>query len=268
MPIANLEHINLYYESHGKGEPLILISDIGQDSQSWEYIINNLSRHFQVITFDNCCCGQSDYVNTKFTISDMAKDTVSLLDFLDIQETHILGHGMGGFVAQEIAINHPKRVFKLILEDTTPFSSLRNNMLLNNLLKLRAEKIDDELWLRELYFWLYSSKYLENTEFINALIEYHIKYPHKQTIEGFESQIRAFEKFDSRTKLKKIQAETLIIIGEDDILITTRDADKLYQGITIASYPVYIENSGHCIHQEKPKEFVHAILGFLYKYNR
>ena len=127
MPIANLEHINLYYETHGKGEPLVLISDIGQDSQSWEFIINNLSRHFQVITFDNRCCGQSDYVNKKFTIKDMAIDTVGLLDFLDIQAAHILGHGMGGFIALELAINYPKRIFKLILEDTTPYSSLRNN---------------------------------------------------------------------------------------------------------------------------------------------
>ena len=142
MPISELENIKLYYDSKGNGEPLLLISDITQDSQSWEHIHNNLSRHFRVITFDNRCSGRSDYADSGFTISDMAQDVINLLNFLKIERAHILGHGMGGFVAQEIAIQHPDRVLKLILEDSSPFLSLRNKLLFENLFSAETYQTD------------------------------------------------------------------------------------------------------------------------------
>lgn len=268
MPIAKLKNINLYYEIHGKGEPLLMLTDIADDIQTWQFIITNLSKHFQLILVDNRGSGRSETPDSKYCIEHFANDSIALLDFLKIPKTHVLGHGMGGFIAQEIAIQHPNRVIKLILECSAPYSSIRNNQLFRIFEELIENNINKALWYKTYYHWIYSHNFLGDTEFMEALIQFNINYPHAQTTLGFKKQIEAMSNFDSRTRLSKINAETLVIIGEEDILIRAKDADKLYQGITMASYPVFIENCAHSIHNEDPKTFVHTILSFLYKYIR
>lgn len=268
MPVAKLKSINLYHEIHGKGEPLLLLTDIADDIQTWQFIITNLSKHFQLILVDNRGSGRSDTPNTEYSIELFADDSIELLDYLKIPKAHILGHGMGGFIAQEIAIRHPERVLKLVLECTAPYSTIRNNQLYQIFEELIENKIDKALWFKNFYYWIYSHKFVTDNKFFDALIQFNIKYPYAQSNIGFKRQIEALNKFDSRTRLSKITAETLVVIGEDDILIRAKDAEKLYQGITMASYPVFIEQCAHSIHNEDPKTFVHTILSFLYKYIR
>lgn len=268
MPVAKLDHIDIYYEIHGKGEPLLMLADLGEDIQTWQFVVSNLSKHFQLILLDNRGSGRSSCPDTEYSIEQFAIDSIALLDFLNIPTTHILGHGMGGFIAQEIAIQYPERVMKLILECTAPYSTIRNNQLYRNFEELLETNLNKSHWLKSYYFWIYSHKYLEDTEFIEALIQFTLNYPHAQNSLGFKRQIEAISKFDSRTRLSKITAETLVMIGEEDILVRAKDAEKLYQGITMASYPVFIEKCAHALHNENPKAFVHAVLGFLYKYVR
>lgn len=268
MSIAKLENINLYYEIHGIGEPIVFIPDLLESSQSWQFIINKLSRHFQLILIDNRCVGKSDSLKSEFTISDMANDTIALLDFLKIKQAHILGHGMGGFIAQEIAICYPERVNKLVLEATAPYANARQNQLLNNFYNLLEKETDRTLWFRDYFLWIYSAKYLENSDFIDALIEFNLSYVNPTNITDFKYQIDAIAAYDSSSRLNEIKAETLIIIGEEDILTLAPDSEKLYQGISMASYPVFFERVGHSVHNEDPKNFIHTLLGFFLKYDR
>ena len=268
MPKAKLEHINLYYEIHGKGEPLMLITDIADDIQTWQFIISNLSKHFQLIIFDNRGSGRSDYPENNYSIEQFANDSIALLDYIGIKKTHVLGHGMGGFIAQEIAISYPDRLLKLVLACTSPYCTFRNVQLFRTLEELIENKIDMALWYKNYYYWIYSHKFLEDSEFLIALVQFNQNYPYAQKTIGFKKQIEAMVKFDSRTRLSNITAETLVIIGEEDILTRAKDAEKLYQGITMASYPVFIENCAHVIHNENSKIFIHTLIAFLYKYIR
>ena len=141
MPIAKLENINLYYEIHGNGEPIVFIPDLLESSQSWQFIITKLSKHFQLIMLDNRNVGKSDRSPTAFSISDMASDTINLIDFLKFDKVHIIGHGMGGFIAQDIAINFPEKVDKLVLEATAPFPNPRQNSAFKQLYIIYLRKI-------------------------------------------------------------------------------------------------------------------------------
>lgn len=268
MPTAQVNKINIYYEVHGEGEPLVLIAGLGSDSQSWQFVINSISKHFQVIILDNRGVGRSDSSAPPYSIKNMAKDIVSLMDYLKLDAAHILGHSMGGYIAQEIAINYPDRVLKLILESTAPFSSARNNILFDTFFRSWKSGMDMELWLRQFLFWLFTPKTFQNEKFINSYIKYTLDYPYPQSIEGFHGQVQAIAGFNSTDSLHKIQSETLIIIGEEDILIRPKEADLLYQGISRASYPTYMENAAHNIHGEASKNFTNSVLGFLYKYVR
>lgn len=263
MPKAKINNIQLYYEIHGSGNPLLLISGLGCDSQDWPETVNELSKHFQVITFDNRGAGRSYTPKTPFTISDMATDTIKLLNYLDIHSTHIIGHSMGGYIAQQIAINYPEYVNKLILESTAPISSVRNNLLFKNFLRWRKEGMDLELWIWAWLFWLFSPKRFEDREFVNTYIKGAVEYPFPQSINGFRHQIKAISTFDVRKKLKNIKAETFVIEGKEDILILPCEAKALTNGIPKASF-MHIQNTAHRVHTENPKVFNQTVLIFLH----
>lgn len=268
MPIARLKDIDLYYEVHGEGEPLLLIAGLASDCQSWQLVINGLSKQFKLIIFDNRGIGRSSSVELPYTIKHLADDINELLNYLNIEAAHILGHSMGGFIAQELAINYPHRIYKLILESTAPFSSKRNNYLFENMLKALESGIDYDLWIRNFLFWIYTPKLLNNKRNIENLVQFVMENPYPQSNRSFQQQIEATSNFNSTERLYKVEAETLVLIGEEDILIKPKESELLYQGISRATYPVYIEKAAHANHNENPKAFIHAVISFIYKYVR
>ncbi|NTW12760.1 MAG: alpha/beta fold hydrolase, partial [Anaerolineales bacterium] len=118
MPKAQSNGIELYYEVQGVGKPLVLISGLGYSLWQWHRMVPLLAEHFQVVTFDNRGVGQSDKPAGPYTAQMLAADTVGLLDALNIEKAVILGHSMGGFIAQSMALDFQQRVEKLILCST------------------------------------------------------------------------------------------------------------------------------------------------------
>lgn len=118
MPKVNVNGINIYYEIHGSGYPLILIRGLSSNADHWYCQVPAFSPHFSVITFDNRGIARSDIPDSPFTISTMADDTLGLMDLLKIPKAHFLGISMGGMIAQEIAVKYGQRVNGLILACT------------------------------------------------------------------------------------------------------------------------------------------------------
>jgi pimeloyl-ACP methyl ester carboxylesterase len=108
--------IDLYYEIHGEGEPLVFLPSTGYSGNVFEqYQVPELSKSLSVITFDPRGCGRSTPAGGVYTIDQMACDLYSLLRHLNIEQAHVLGHSIGGRVALSLALNFPARVKSLIL---------------------------------------------------------------------------------------------------------------------------------------------------------
>ncbi|MCK4963645.1 MAG: alpha/beta fold hydrolase, partial [Dehalococcoidia bacterium] len=124
MPTTKVGDINMYYEVHGEGEPLLLIMGLGSDLTSWIFQIPEFSKKYQVIAFDNRGVGRTDAPDVPYSTAMMADDTTGLLDALGIEKAHVLGLSMGGFIAQELAVKYPQRVKSLVLAATAagPYS--------------------------------------------------------------------------------------------------------------------------------------------------
>ncbi|MGD8406862.1 MAG: alpha/beta fold hydrolase, partial [Anaerolineales bacterium] len=118
MPKVKSNGIQIYYEIHGNGKALVLISGIGYPLWQWHKMVPYLAGHFQVITFDNRGVGQSDKPAGPYTAQLLAADTAGLLDALGIEKAVIMGHSMGGFIAQAMALDFPEKVSELILCST------------------------------------------------------------------------------------------------------------------------------------------------------
>ena len=112
MPTVEANGITVYYEISGKGEPLLLIAGLGYGLWQWHKMIPGLAEDFQVVAFDNRGAGHSDKPAGPYTVQMLGADTAGLLDALNLRDVTVMGHSMGGFVAQELALARP--VFDLL----------------------------------------------------------------------------------------------------------------------------------------------------------
>ena len=123
MPKAKINDVEMYYEVHGEGIPLAMISGYSGNIDDWDHlvpVVGTLSKHFKVITLDNRGTGRSSKPEGPYSIKTMADDVAVLLDYLEIEKTHVLGSSMGGMIAQELALRHKDKVDALVLVCTTP----------------------------------------------------------------------------------------------------------------------------------------------------
>jgi pimeloyl-ACP methyl ester carboxylesterase len=131
MPFASINGVKLNYELHGEsGEPLVLVHGYTGDITDWRHQVPAFSPSFRVLIADNRGHGQSEAPGDRssYTVDQMAADTMGLVDNLGFAHFHLLGHSMGGAVAQEIALANPGRLLSLTLHDTTnSFAAVNTN---------------------------------------------------------------------------------------------------------------------------------------------
>jgi pimeloyl-ACP methyl ester carboxylesterase len=116
---------NLYYEIHGRGEPLLMVPGWGMDITGWQFIIEPLSQLLQVIVFDNRGTGRSEVTPGTYTTRQLADDAAALLDHLRIDKAHVPGWSMGGIIAQELVLGYPQKVNRLILSASSAKSDCK-----------------------------------------------------------------------------------------------------------------------------------------------
>ncbi len=115
MPTLPLPDGCLRYERGGSGPPVLLIQGAGVRGSGWQLQVGGLSGQFECVTFDNRGIGDSTAGSTPLTIDQMAADAIALMDAAGWESAHIVGHSMGGLIAQQLALGVPSRVRSLTL---------------------------------------------------------------------------------------------------------------------------------------------------------
>jgi 3-oxoadipate enol-lactonase len=262
MPQLRINNINLYYEQHGSGPDLILIGGLTSDHQVWKSTVRLLSSHFRILIFDNRGAGQTDAPDYPYTIDMMAQDTVELMNALQIKRAHILGHSMGGAIAQQIALTSPEKIDKLILMCTRAKISAIGNLLFSMREKLQAMHMTDDLLAEYVMPFLFSETFLENKMNVKGFAQWTLHNPYPQTAVGFKNQFYASKSRDFTDQLHKIALQTLVIAGTEDILVPLQYAQQFTNSLKNAVL-VTIADCAHLPHVEKSAEFVACILRFL-----
>jgi pimeloyl-ACP methyl ester carboxylesterase len=259
MAIATINGVQLYYEVKGSGTPLLLIAGLAADSHTWQPVIKELAHHFLVITLDNRGAGRSA-PSDQISIKQMADDCFSVVRHMGFSSGNLLGHGMGGLVAQNCAVRYPGIVDKLVLVSTAARNSPRNNALFSDwAASLEAEPA---LWFRNLFYWTLSRRFFDNEASVRAAVGSAIEYSQAQLKLSFRSQVNAVAAFDGRTKLSRITARTLVMCGKEDLLYPPDECAALAASISGASLAT-IDAAAHSIHVENPRAFTESIITFL-----
>lgn len=262
MALLKIGDLQLYYEVHGNGDPLLLIAGLASDSQSWQPIIGELSRHYRVIVLDNRGVGRTSPNDVNTSITLMADDCMALIKSLNLRSVSILGHSMGGFVAMDCAVRYPDYVDKLILAATSALNSQRNNALLADWVFYLESGMDLKLWFRNVFYWILSRDFFENEESLNEAIRLAIEYPHQQSKVAFRKQVQAIAEFNCLRDVSNITSKTLVMCGKEDLLFPPEESFVLSEKIPGSRFSV-IEKAAHSIHIEYPQAFIKMVLDFL-----
>ncbi len=268
------KNIQLFVETFGNknDEAVLFISGAGANSSFWsERLCNKLVENdFYVIKYDHRDFGYSakvDYEKNPFDMMQLTKDAVSILDSLSINKAHVVGHSMGGFIVQLLAIHYPERIISLVsASSSTNAASVPPPP--PETWEIFMENNPTNNFEKDLEGFLKVWKYLNGTaEFEEELaIEYTKNLYERQEILGAigESHVKAQSNLSDRSEqLKKVNIPALIIHGEEDYLV-----DK-YGGIqTAESLPnsklVLIPKMGHVLFNSKILEkFENEIIEFL-----
>lgn len=253
--------VELYYELHGNGPPLLLIAGLASDSPSWLPVLVDLKKQFTVILMDNRGVGRSTQ-ECEIQIGLMADDSMVLLRHLGLEKVHLLGHSMGGMVALEFAVRYPGMVEKLVLASSTVRNLARNNRLFDDWASAREAELDQSAWFRTIFTWIFTEMFFENGQRVDDVIRYLLGYPWPQSAQGFRKQVQAIAAFDGTALLPQISVPTLVLAGELDILMPLKHSVTLADGIAGAQLTV-IEQAAHSVHTEQPEAFVSQVIAFL-----
>jgi Predicted hydrolases or acyltransferases (alpha/beta hydrolase superfamily) len=119
MPKVKVNDVEIYYEEHGEGRPMVFLSETACDGEVWKINqVAEFARDHRVIVHDYRGTGQSGKPSIDYTTTMFAEDVVALMDHLGAEDAIIVGHSMGGRVAQLLALDYPKKVHKLVLAST------------------------------------------------------------------------------------------------------------------------------------------------------
>ena len=114
MLILHTDDLDIYYEIHGKGTPLVLIHGLGSSTLDWEGQVGFCSKDFETVTIDLRGHGKSGKPPGPYSVPLFASDTAKLIQFLNLPPAHVAGISMGGMVAFQLALDVPKLVKSLM----------------------------------------------------------------------------------------------------------------------------------------------------------
>jgi pimeloyl-ACP methyl ester carboxylesterase len=256
MPVMITHDTSIDYDVHGSGPPLLLIGGLGFGRWCWFKQLPVLSRHFRTITFD--IRGEQ---GRKHSVADLAAEVEALLSHLSLKNTHLLGTSLGGFMAQELALNRPYLVNRLILVCTSygrgpePVSPQALGRMLG------WGSLTAESMVRQGLEMATSDTYrVEYPEEFEQLV--HWRLADSPSLSTYYEELMAGAQFDISRDVVNIISPTLVIHGANDRYVPLANASALAEAIPKAKLCV-IDEAGHLVFIEKAEEVNEEIVSFL-----
>jgi 3-oxoadipate enol-lactonase len=259
MAFVENQGAKIYWDEQGQGEPVLLIMGLAYPSQMWYRTRPLLASRYRTLALDNRGIGQSDVPPGPYSIALMASDAAAVLDAAAIESAHLFGVSMGGMIAQEFALQYPKRVLSLILGCTAAGgpTAVRAEPEAIQML-MRREKMSPEQAAEAAVPFIYDP----TTARARIDEDLAIRRPWFPSSEGYAAQLQGILGWESYSRINQIVAPTLVIHGESDRLIPPGNANLIAERLPGAKL-VMIPHASHLFLTDQTEVSHHAILQFL-----
>lgn len=263
MAFIKLNDYDVYYEQHGDSpKTLVILNGIMMSTASWQPFISFLANHFSVVLVDFFDQGQSAYCEQAYTQKLQVTLVKKLLDHLQCDDVTLLGISYGGEVAMQFAMENPSDIKGLILANTTAYTNKQLKAIGDNWIHA-AETQCGQKFFKATIPPIYSQSFYESRyEWLNEREKMFESAFAPKWYDGFIRLVQSAETHDVREKLSCIEAVTLVI-GSDEDLITPIDHQKYLAAHIPKAHFLEIKSCGHASMYEKPKEFWSAVVGFM-----
>ncbi|MDA4121964.1 MAG: alpha/beta hydrolase [Thaumarchaeota archaeon] len=231
MPTVKVGEISMYYELRGEGEPVVLIAGLGTNISPYRRIVDELSKGFKVLSFDNRGVGHTDKPDISYSMEMMADDTAGLMRVLGIASGDVIGVSMGGRIAMALTLRYPEMVKSLVLASTAPRVVRKGGM---------------PAWF----------KLVKRLRTVGRVLG---RSP--QPYYAFVRQFDASGAYDCTARLGEIHASTLIVHGRKDRLAPYALAEEMHSGIADSKLVTF--DGGHIFMFWHSKRFANVVIEFL-----
>lgn len=257
MPKLEANNIELYYEVHGSGQPLLFIHGLGSSTRDWEFQVPEFSQAYQVITFDLRGHGQSDKPLGPYSIPLFASDTAELLKVLGVEFAHVVGISLGGGIALQLAIAAPALVKTLIVVNSGPSMS-------GSPAEIKRE-MDTRVAIVQQHGMRAMGQVLSQRLFPDAehapLRETFVERWAENDPRAYVDALLAMADWNVTDQLSSIRCPTLIIAADQDYSPVA--AKEEYIKLLPDAQLVVIPNARHAVPIERPQPFNAALMQFL-----
>ena len=265
MTYFKSDGFQIFYESRGEGEPLVLIPGFASGAWAWDWQVEDLSKQFRVVTFDPRGISRSKIDDGKSPASsmrDFAEDILRLLDYLKIERAHLLGASFGGFVAQEFALAFPDRLKKLILACTS-FGGKNHVAADWEILAafISTDDLNKSERIRKFMIPAFTPEFRENQADVVEKI-FRLREENVVPEPVYLAQLQAATTFDAEARAANIKAETLVLTGDADVVVPPKNSENLAWVVPNVKLKI-IKGGSHMFFVEMAEEFNKIVSQFV-----
>ena len=258
--MIDVNGLKLRCRIEGDGPNLVLVHGVGSRLEAWDGVVATLDGSLRTLRLDLRGHGVSEKPGGRFEMSDFTDDVVGLLNAFGIARCHLVGHSLGGLIAQAFALDHPDRLNRLMLLSTVAGRNEEERTRVEARLAIVADGVPGEHFGNSVARW-FTDAFRENNPDIIAA---HAAANRKNDPAAYAAAYRVLAQTDLADRLHKITAPTLIATGDGDIGSNPRMAQLMHEKIA-GSELVIMENLRHAAMTEAPERIAALISSFLKK---
>jgi pimeloyl-ACP methyl ester carboxylesterase len=220
MPLAQLPDTPIAYELAGEGDPIVLVAGTGYSGATWyPPLVERLATRHAVLTFDHRGTGSTPPGAARYSTRGFAADALALMDALELPAAHVVGHSMGGRVAQWMALDRPDRVRSLVLAATGP-GEFRADRPVTRGIPIHTARDMIELGY-EAYMRTHIAATFFTPEFVAAdpdRVEWLVRtfWASRPSLEEYLRHVVARQEHQTADRLAEIERPSLVLIGDRD----------------------------------------------------
>ena len=247
---------DLHYLEAGSGSRLILLHGASGNAWSWSKTIASLAKHYYVIAPDHIGFGESDKPLLNYRIDTLVDFLREFYRVLDLKQSILVGHDLGGWIAAALALDCPELVERLVLIDTNPFNTPEDERV--KAFHRPVTRKQTLEYLKELFF---DGDRFVDWQLAERVFRQQIAVDDGYTVQQLARSVHQNEDvLDER--LSKLKIPTLIIQGDSDRFVPSLVGTRLHREIENSQLQI-IDKCGHLPHIEQPQALVQSIQAFL-----